>query len=96
LLASAYRKSLQVASEQHLRSVSFPSISTGAFCYPIRLAAPVALKTIIEFLESEQHSFSEIRMVLYTREDEKAHATFVQALMELLEERVTGKVTGNQ
>jgi O-acetyl-ADP-ribose deacetylase (regulator of RNase III) len=38
LLASAYRRSLQVAAENGLRSISIPSISTGAFCYPIRAA----------------------------------------------------------
>src|SRR5918993_1142015 len=43
LLASAYRRSLEVAVRHGLRSVSFPSISTGAFVYPIRRAAPIAL-----------------------------------------------------
>jgi len=43
LLASAYRRSLEVAVEHGLRSISFPSISTGAFGYPLRLAAPIAL-----------------------------------------------------
>src|SRR2546427_5137426 len=66
LLASAYRRSLQVAVQHGLRSISFPSISTGAFVYPIRSAAPIALKTIIEFLEREKHSLDEVRMVLYT------------------------------
>src|SRR6476659_10394436 len=41
LLASAYRRTLQVAAEHGVRSVSIPSISTGAFVYPIRLAAPI-------------------------------------------------------
>src|ERR1051325_10997471 len=59
LLASAYRRSLQVAVEHGLHSISFPSISTGAFVYPLRLAAPVALKTIVEFLRQEQHCFEE-------------------------------------
>ncbi len=71
LLASAYRRSLQVAAENGLRSISIPSISTGAFVYPIRLAAPIAFKTIIHFLETEKHQLEEVRMVLYTREDEK-------------------------
>ncbi len=44
LLASAYRRSLQVAVQNNLRSISFPSISTGAFVYPLDLAAPIALK----------------------------------------------------
>ena len=60
LLASAYRRSLQVAVEHRLHSISFPSISTGAFGYPMRLAAPIALETIIEFLVKEQHGLSEV------------------------------------
>jgi O-acetyl-ADP-ribose deacetylase (regulator of RNase III) len=65
LLASAYRRSLHVAVENNLRSISFPSISTGAFAYPINLAAPVALKTIVEFLRRSEHNLDEFRMVLY-------------------------------
>src|SRR2546428_5661037 len=89
LLASAYRRSLQVAAQHGLHSISIPSISTGAFVYPIRLAAPIALKAIIQFLENEQHSLDEVRLVLYTREDDKAYAIFTQALQRILSERVT-------
>ncbi len=84
LLASAYRRSLEVAVQHHLRSISFPSISTGAFVYPLRLAAPIALKTIIDFLEREQHDFDEVRMVLYSREDDRAYPIFVEALQQIL------------
>lgn len=84
LLASAYRRSLQVAAQRKLRSISFPSISTGAFCYPIRLAAPIAIKTVIEFLQQQEHCFNEVRIVLYTREDEHSYAIFLRALEELL------------
>src|SRR6266511_2311795 len=87
LLASAYRRSLQVAAEHGLRSISIPSISTGAFVYPIRLAAPIALKTIIEFLERERHSLDEVRMVLYTREDDTAYTVFAGELERILSER---------
>src|SRR6516164_5490806 len=66
LLASAYRRSLEVAVQQGLRSISFPSSSTGAFVYPLRLSAPIALMTIIEFLGRQQHSLDEVRMVLYS------------------------------
>jgi O-acetyl-ADP-ribose deacetylase (regulator of RNase III) len=88
LLASAYRRSLQVAAQNGLQSISFPSISTGAFVYPIRLAAPIALKTIIQFLELEQHTLDEVRMVLYTREDETAYTVFARALEQILLEKV--------
>ena len=84
LLASAYRRSLQVAAQHQLHSISIPSISTGAFVYPIRLAAPIALQTIIQFLETEQHCLDEVRMVLYTREDDKAYSVFVDSLEQIL------------
>ena len=84
LLASAYRRSLEVAVQQGLRSISFPSISTGAFVYPLRLAAPIALMTIIEFLEREQHSLDEVRMVLYSREDDRAYPIFAEALQRFV------------
>jgi O-acetyl-ADP-ribose deacetylase (regulator of RNase III) len=84
LLASAYRRSLEVAVQNGLRSISVPSISTGAFGYPIRQAAPVALKAIIDFLKQEQHGLDEVRMVLYTREDDKAYAIFAESLEQLL------------
>jgi O-acetyl-ADP-ribose deacetylase len=89
LLASAYHQSMQVAAKHGLHSISIPSISTGAFIYPIRLAAPIALKTIIQFLEKEQHGLEEVRMVLYTREDDKAYTIFAQALEQILSERAT-------
>jgi O-acetyl-ADP-ribose deacetylase (regulator of RNase III) len=90
LLASAYRRSLEVAVKNGLKSISFPSISTGAFVYPIRLAAPIALNTIIGFLEHEQHELEEVRMILYTREDEVAYTVFVSALEQIMRKRTAG------
>ena len=84
LLASAYRRSLQVAAENKLRSISLPSISTGAFCYPLRLAAPIALRTIIDFLRKGEHALEEVRVVLYSREDDRAYPLFVAAMEDLL------------
>jgi O-acetyl-ADP-ribose deacetylase (regulator of RNase III) len=88
LLASAYRRSLEVAVKHGLKSISFPSISTGAFVYPIRLAASIALNTIIEFLERGQHDLEEVRMDLYTREDEVAYTVFVSALEQIMQKRI--------
>lgn len=89
LLASAYRRSLEVAVQHSLHSISFPSISTGVFVYPLRLAAPIALNAIFQFLEREQHSLDEVRMVLYTREDERAYTVFAETLERILSERAT-------
>jgi O-acetyl-ADP-ribose deacetylase (regulator of RNase III) len=87
LLASAYRRSLEVAVQNNLRSISFPSISTGAFVYPLDLAAPIALRTIIEFLRKGGHNLNEVRMVLYQREDDRAYPIFVAALNQILAEQ---------
>jgi O-acetyl-ADP-ribose deacetylase (regulator of RNase III) len=90
LLASAYRRSLQVAVQNNLRSISFPSISTGAFVYPLNLAAPIALKTIIEFLRKGKHNLDEVRMVLYQRGNDRACPVFAAALEEILAEKPVG------
>ena len=80
LLASAYRRSLEVASENNVRSVSFPSISTGAYGYPLEEAAPIALQTAINYLES--HTDIElVRFVLFGR---RAYQVYEKALEEIL------------
>ena len=84
LLASAYRRTLQVAVQNGIKSLSIPSISTGAFVYPIRLAAPIAVRTVVDFLKNQPHRLDEVRLVLYTREDDKAYMIFADALQRLL------------
>lgn len=83
LLASAYEQSLALAVEHGLRSISFPSISTGAFNYPMRLAAPVAMRTVVDFL-SHSPRLELVRMVLYPRESRGAYATYAQALRDVV------------
>lgn len=53
-LASCYRSVMALAGERGIKSVAFPSISTGAFGYPIELAAPLAVATVREELCSDQ------------------------------------------
>jgi O-acetyl-ADP-ribose deacetylase (regulator of RNase III) len=69
LLASAYRRSLEVAVEHRLRSIAFPSISTGAYRYPIAEAAPIALRTVTGFLEQHPGQLDVVRFVLYGSRD---------------------------
>ena len=52
LLASCYRSSLQLAADHGIRTVDFPSISTGIYGYPLAQAATVALKAIMDFLQT--------------------------------------------
>ena len=84
LLAGAYRSSLRLAAEHGLRSIAFPSISTGAFVYPMRLAAPIALRAILEFLPREPHQIALVRVVLYPREAPAAYQIYAEALRQLL------------
>jgi len=64
LLASAYRRSLEVASEIGARSIAFPSISTGAYNFPLDRAARIAL-TILGGTAQGGDVFDEIRMVCF-------------------------------
>lgn len=54
LLASCYKRSLEIAEEKGLRTIAFPSISTGIFGYPVERAADVAVKTVKEFLKDRE------------------------------------------
>jgi O-acetyl-ADP-ribose deacetylase (regulator of RNase III) len=65
LLSSAYRQSLTVAEDALLASISFPSISTGAYGYPINEAANVALTTVVSFLKQKARSLKQVTFVLY-------------------------------
>ena len=67
LLASAYLSSLRLAVENGLQSIAFPSLSTGAYGYPLPDAADVALSTVAGFLRDEAHEFQLIRFVLFDR-----------------------------
>jgi O-acetyl-ADP-ribose deacetylase (regulator of RNase III) len=78
-LASCYRGSLALADEEGLESVAFPSISTGAFGYPIGEAAPVALRTITEALATSRH-VRLVRCVLFSEADLDAYRRALSAM----------------
>ncbi len=79
LLAAAYRRCLELAVEHECRSIAFPSLSTGAYRYPIDLAARIALSTTIEFL-NQQGRPELVRFVLF---DAGAYGAFAAAMEEL-------------
>ncbi len=80
LLADAYRNSLKLAAEKKLTSISFPSISTGAYGYPVDKAAEVALQTVAAFLRDNTSSLKEVVFVLF---DSHTLAAYTTALNEL-------------
>ncbi|BEQ15055.1 O-acetyl-ADP-ribose deacetylase [Desulfoferula mesophila] len=65
LLASAYKSSLDLAAQHGLRSVAFPSLSTGAYGYPLDAAAKVALEAVRQGIEKNPGKFDEVRFVLF-------------------------------
>jgi O-acetyl-ADP-ribose deacetylase (regulator of RNase III) len=78
-LAACYRSSLALADGEGLDSVAFPSISTGAFGYPIEEAAPVALRTIAEMLARARH-VRLVRCVLFSARDLDVYARALDAV----------------
>jgi O-acetyl-ADP-ribose deacetylase (regulator of RNase III) len=74
ILARCYRNTLALAQTHGLRSIAFPSISTGAFGYPVSCAAPVALDAVSAALESDS-SIDLVRFVLFTASDLAAYRT---------------------
>jgi O-acetyl-ADP-ribose deacetylase (regulator of RNase III) len=74
LLASAYRRSLEVAVAHGVRSVAFPSISTGAYRFPIAEAAAVALDTVAAGLAGAASSLALVRFVLFSEGDLAVYA----------------------
>jgi O-acetyl-ADP-ribose deacetylase (regulator of RNase III) len=79
-LASCYRSSLALAEEEGLESVAFPSISTGAFGYPIEEAAPVALRAIADGLRTARH-VRLVRCVLFSEGDLDAYGRALAAMV---------------
>ena len=80
LLASAYRESLLLAEKHKLKSLAFPSISTGAYGYPVDMAAKVAVQTVAAFLKNEAFSVREVKFVLF---DTTTYETYARALGEV-------------
>jgi O-acetyl-ADP-ribose deacetylase (regulator of RNase III) len=76
LLASSYRDSIRLANDKKIRSVSFPSLSTGYFGYPMEEAAKIAIKTVIDELKTNLE-INLIRFVLY---DSKSYEIYEETL----------------
>ena len=78
-LASCYRESIRLADDHAIKSLAFPSISTGAFGYPIDEAAEIAIKAVVTALPATTH-VQLVRFVLFSASD---CATYVHAAEEI-------------
>jgi Predicted phosphatase homologous to the C-terminal domain of histone macroH2A1 len=65
LLASCYRSCLEIALDKGIRSIAFPSISTGIYGYPLKEAAEIAIGVVREILEENPGKFDVIKWVLF-------------------------------
>jgi O-acetyl-ADP-ribose deacetylase (regulator of RNase III) len=80
LLASAYRESMKLAHKKGLRSVAFPSLSTGAYGYPLDEAAEIALKTVVGFIR-ENPDFDRVGFVLF---GSASYQSYEKALQKII------------
>ncbi len=82
LLKKAYNNSLVIAKENDLKTICFPSISTGAYGFPIKEAAEIALQTIKNFCTEDQ-CYKEIRVILFSEDD---YQVYLNKAKEVLNE----------
>lgn len=81
LLGNCYRNALTIADQKGLTSIAFPAISTGIFGYPIKDAAEVTLRAIIELLPQLRH-VQKIRMVMHSEQDLEVFGKTLEQLTE--------------
>ncbi|WP_457625068.1 O-acetyl-ADP-ribose deacetylase [Persephonella sp.] len=82
LLYNAYYNSLKIAKENKVKTISFPSISTGAYRCPIYNAAKTAIRAAVDFIKKENY-LEQIRFVLFT---EEIYEKYAEALKEIIDE----------
>jgi len=80
-LAFCYRNSLKLAVENKIKSIAFPSISTGAYGFPIEKAASIALREVRKFLE-ENDTIEEVIFVLFFEKDFQIYQNFYQDIFK--------------
>ena len=83
LLLSAYKSVWALAEEHSLRHVATPSLSTGAYKYPVELAASIAMQSIKEYFTTPKRSPQRITFVLFNREH---YQSFQTALFQMFPE----------
>ena len=75
LLASCYYNSMKIAVENGIRTIAFPSISTGVYCFPVERAAKIAVDTVHSFLQENPDSFDLVEWVLFNDQAASAYET---------------------
>ncbi len=79
LLAGAYRKSLELCTQNKISSIAFPSISTGIYGYPLAEASRIALRTVMDYLKDHP----EVKLARFVLFDSRTYQAYEEALKEL-------------
>ena len=82
LLANCYFNSMKLAMDNGIRSIAFPSISTGAYGFPVELAAKIAVHTVNRFLQDNPDSFDLVEWVLFDTQTESVYEAKVDTLYD--------------
>lgn len=80
LLANCYRNSLQVAVDNGIRTIAFPSISTGVYHFPVQLAAQIAVRTVNQFFLEHPGKLDEVMWVLFDERTERIYQVEVDRI----------------
>lgn len=93
LLSDAYRSALELAALNGVKSIAFPAISTGIYGFPLKMAAAVALRTVLTFVKDAIHVLEEVRFVVQGEQNLSLYRLDLAQLMGLLPPEVTGDNT---
>lgn len=80
LLVSCYYNSMQMAMDNGITTIAFPSISTGIYHFPVELAAKIAVHTVARFLDENKGKFDLVKWVLFDENTEKVYEAEVDRL----------------
>lgn len=80
-LGNAYLNSLRLAAANGHRTVAFPSLSTGAYRFPIKTASRIAWGTILDYCKAHPKAFDEIRLVTFSDKDRKVYTEALKSLV---------------
>lgn len=82
LLASCYYNSMQLAMDNGIKTIAFPSIATGIYHFPVELAAKIAVSTVAEFLRANENKFDLVEWVLFDENTTKVYENEVDKLYQ--------------
>lgn len=81
-LAGCYFNSMKLAMDNEIRTIAFPSISTGVYSFPVKLAAKIAVRTVNRFLQDNPDSFDLVEWVLFDSNTESVYEAEVDKIYD--------------